>query len=191
MVEIILVRHGRPLVDDRSRIPGPELGTGVTGFEQAPLDTTLPPPPSLASRAAAARCIVSSTLRRSVESAALLAPARPVLSEELFVEAGMPVAMPGRVAIRPKHWDAFARIAWILGWSRGTESWPAARRRAALAAERLSDLAREHGSVLLVGHGMLNALIQRALRARGWSGGGWRSAYWSYVVLTLPDESRG
>lgn len=184
MLEIILVRHGRPLVDDRSRIPGAVTGTMLPGFEQAPLDTTLPPPPSLVSRAAAARCIVTSTLRRSVESAALLAPGRPVLSEALFVEAGMPVAGPGRLAIRPKHWDAFARMAWVLGWSKGTESWPAARRRARLAAERLNDLAREHGSVLLVGHGMLNALIQRALRASGWAGGGWRSAYWSYVVLT-------
>jgi broad specificity phosphatase PhoE len=106
-----------------------------------------------------------------------------VLSDPLFVEAGMPLAIPGSLAIRPKHWNAFARIAWILGWSQGRESWPAARRRAELAAERLNELAREHGAVLLVGHGMVNLLIQRALRATGWSGGGWRSDYWSHVVL--------
>jgi broad specificity phosphatase PhoE len=187
MLEIVLARHGRPLVDHRSRIRGREFGAWVAGFEQAPLDATLPPPPSLLARAAVAQCIVTSTLRRSVESAALLAPGRPVLSESLFVEAGMPIAMPGSLAIRPKHWDPFSRIAWMFGWSKGTESWEAARRRAKRAAERLNELAREHGSVFLVGHGMLNALIQRALRANGWSGGGWRSAFWSYVVLTRPE----
>jgi broad specificity phosphatase PhoE len=129
----------------------------------------------------AAECIVTSTLRRSLESAALLAPGRPVVSELLFVEAGMPTADPE--AIRPRRWDVFSRIAWMLGWSQGRESWPAARRRANHAAARLTELAREHGSVLLVGHGMLNLLIQRALRASGWSGGGWRSDYWSHVVL--------
>ena len=187
MLEIVLVRHGRPLMDHHSRIRGPESAAWVAGFEQAPLDETLRPPPALMARAAAAQCIVTSTLRRSIESAALLAPGRPVLTDLLFVEAGMPVAMPGSLAIRPKHWNVFARIAWMAGWSKGTESWQAARHRAKRAAERLSELAGKHGSVLLVGHGMLNALLQRALRRTGWSGGGWRSAYWSYVVLTRPQ----
>lgn len=126
---------------------------------------------------------MTSTLRRSVESAALLAPGRAVLTDPLFVEAGMPMANSDRQAIRPRHWNALGRIAWMLGWSKGRESWPAARHRAKLAAARLAELARDHGSVLLVGHGLLNILIQRALRATEWSGGGWRSDYWSYVTL--------
>jgi broad specificity phosphatase PhoE len=186
VLEITLVRHGRPLVDEDSRIRGRDFDGWVAGFDQAPLDPALPPPPSLVAQAAAAHCIVTSTLRRSLESAALLAPGRPLLTEPLFVEAGMPAAMPGNLAIRPKHWDVLSRIVWILGWSKGTESWPAARGRARLAAERLDELARKHGSVLLVGHGMLNLLIQRALRQLGWSGGGWRSAYWSEVVMKGP-----
>ena len=155
----------------------------MTGSEQAPLDPTLLPPPALTALATAARCIVTSTLRRSVESAALLAPGRGLISEPLFAEAGMPLPGSDRGAIRPRHWNAAGRVAWVLGWSRGRESWPAARFRAHQAAARLDELAREHGDVLLVGHGLLNLLIQRALRAMGWSGGGWRADYWSHVVL--------
>jgi broad specificity phosphatase PhoE len=106
-----------------------------------------------------------------------------VISEPLFAEAGMPMPMSHRLAIRPRHWNAVGRIAWMLGWSRGRESWPAARRRANLAAARLEELARDQGSVVLVGHGLLNLLFQRALRATGWSGGGWRADYWSYAIL--------
>ena len=95
----------------------------------------------------------------------------------------MPMATSDRQAVRPRHWNALGRIAWMLGWSRGRESWPAARHRSKLAAARLAELAHDHGSVLLVGHGLLNILIQCALRATGWTGGGWRSDYWSYVIL--------
>lgn len=186
MPEIILARHGRPLQDHRSGMGGREFDGWVAGLDQAPLDVTLAPPPSLVELAARARCIVTSTMRRSVESAALLAPGRPVLSEPLFVEAGMPAAAPGGVALRSHHWGVLSRIAWFLGWSRGTESWPEARQRAGRAAARLGELAGEHGSVLLVGHGMMNMAIQRALRADRWSGGGWRSAYWSHVILRRP-----
>ena len=126
---------------------------------------------------------MTSPLRRSVESAALLAPGRAVLTDPLFVEAGMPIANLDPGAIRPRHWSVLGRVAWMLGWSKGRESWPTARHRAKLAAARLAELAREHGSVLLVGHGLLNILIQRALKANRWSGGGWRSDYWSYTTM--------
>jgi broad specificity phosphatase PhoE len=151
-------------------------------MDQAPLDPTLLPSPALTALAASAGCIMTSPLRRSAESATLLAPGRAVLSEPLFVEAGMPIAPDGQV-IRPRHWTTLGRIAWAFGWSTGRESWPAARQRAKLAAARLADLAGEYGAVLLVGHGLLNLLIQRALKARGWTGGAWRADYWSYVVM--------
>jgi len=182
-MEIIIARHGRPQPDDHTPIARAGFRGWVTGSEQAPLDPTLLPSPALSALAASAGCVVTSTLRRSVESAALLAPGRVVISEPVFAEAGMPISTPDDRAIRPRHWNALGRVAWVLGWSRGRESWPAARHRASQAGARLDELARAHGSVLLVGHGLLNLLIQRALRAAGWSGGGWRADYWSHVIL--------
>ena len=190
-MEIIIVRHGRPQADDRSGARRRGFRGWVASVEQAPLDPTLLPPPDLTAIAASAGCVMTSPLRRSVESAALLAPGRAVLSDALFVEAGMPMVTSAPLAIRPRHWNAPGRIAWMLGWSKGRESWPAARQRAKLAAARLAELAREHHSVLLVGHGLLNILIQRALRATGWSGGGWRADYWSYAILRSEESGVG
>lgn len=183
VMEIVIARHGRPLPDDRTQPARRGFRGWVTGSEQAPLDPTLPPPADLIALAQSTGIIVTSTLRRSLESAALLAPNRPVVTDALFAEAGMPLETEDGSVIRPRHWNVLGRVAWVLGWSRGRETFPAASRRAKQAATRLGQLAREHGSVLLVGHGLLNLLVQRALRKAGWSGGGWRADYWSYAVL--------
>jgi broad specificity phosphatase PhoE len=74
-------------------------------------------------------------------------------------------------------------VAWHIGWSQGAESVREARRRAQRAAERLVELAREHGSVMLIGHGQINRLIARALRRMGWHGSRPGRAYWSVGEL--------
>jgi broad specificity phosphatase PhoE len=183
MAEILLVRHGRPQCDHATRIRGGEFGTWVACYDDAPLDKSLKPAPELLERVSGMRCIVTSTLRRSVESASILAPGRPVVSEALFKEAGIPTALPFRVPLSPGAWDALARAAWLLGVAAGDESFRKARTRAAHAATRLVDLARQHGKVALVGHGMLNTLIARRLRAVGWTGTGNPRAYWGCVAL--------
>jgi broad specificity phosphatase PhoE len=134
-------------------------------------------------------CLVTSTMRRAVESAAVLAPGRAPLVNPLFDEAETPTAIRTRLALTPGHWDAIARGAWFLGWSPGVESLNHARRRAARAAAHLAGLATDHGSALLVGHGMLNTLIADALRQEGWIGMGRPRAYWGAVALRKGAEA--
>jgi broad specificity phosphatase PhoE len=66
---------------------------------------------------------------------------------------------------------------------RAQESAREARSRAHRAAERLAELARTHGSVMLVGHGLMNALILRVLGNAGWRGSASRATYWSVVAM--------
>ena len=183
MREVVLVRHGMPTCDHGTRIRGRDFARWVEAFERAPLDRSLPPPAELRAQVATVSCVVTSTKRRAIESAALVAPDRPLLSDPLFDEAGIPTAIELRLALAPVHWDAIARLAWMLGWSRGVESASEARSRADRAARQLAGLASTHGSVALVGHGMLNTLIARALRRDGWIGAGSARAYWGRVTL--------
>ena len=183
MPEILLVRHGRPACDDRTPVQGPDFAQWLRVYDDAPLDPSAAPPAGLQARAAAAACVVTSTLRRARESAMLLAPNRTLLAEPVFAEAGIPARMPWRVALAPRYWGFFARVAWLCGWSGGAESLRQARDRADRAAERLGELARAHGSVMLVGHGMMNRLIARALRRRGWRGAASGFTFWSLVAL--------
>jgi broad specificity phosphatase PhoE len=128
-------------------------------------------------------CVASSTLQRACESAQLLAAGRPLFCDPLFVETEIPSRISLRLALAPRYWSVLARAAWFCGWSRGVESLREARDRAHHAADRLDELAREHGSVMLVGHGMMNRLISRALRRSGWRGSAPGVAYWSVGAL--------
>lgn len=183
MPEILLVRHGRTLCDHRTRIRGGEFARWVQAYEAAPLDPGLPPGAAVQSRVQAAAWIVTSTMDRARQSAELLAPGRPVVTDPLFDEVGIPTRVGLPFPLRPTHWDGLARLAWLMGWSPDTETLRRATVRAARGAEQLVGLAAQHGSVALVGHGMLNTLILRALRRSGWVGTGSPREYWGLVAL--------
>jgi broad specificity phosphatase PhoE len=180
---ILLVRHGRPVVDDRTPIPGRDFGAWVRAYDDAPLDLSVDPPAALRERVRSTSCVMTSALRRSRESAALLALHGRPESDALFNEAGHPTAVPWGLTLRPVHWDAITRIAWLCGWSPEVESVTEARARAVRAAHRLVELTRLHGAVTLVGHSMMNRLINRALRSLGWKGAVPRLAYWGAAVM--------
>jgi broad specificity phosphatase PhoE len=184
MLEIVLVRHGRPVCDARTPIRGSDFGTWARSYDEAPLDESLAPPADLCARAQSVACVITSTLRRARESAALLAPARPILAEAMFDEAALPRAGGFGLALRPSSWDVLTRAAWLCGWSGNGESLSAARTRARRAAERLAGLARSSGSVMLVGHGMMNALIRQELRRSGWRASALRFCYWGVMVAS-------
>lgn len=182
-IEILLVRHGVPMCDHRTRIRGCDFGDWVTAYDNAPIDPASRPAAQLAERVSAMPCVATSILRRAIESASIVAPGRPLVSDPLFNEAAIPTAIQLRLALPPGQWDALARAAWLLGWAPGAESAREASARAARAADQLIALATQHGGVALVGHGMLNSLITRALRRAGWTGSGSPRSYWGSVAL--------
>jgi broad specificity phosphatase PhoE len=106
-----------------------------------------------------------------------------LVTDARFREAGLPSAFASDVRLRPDIWAAVARSAWFCGWSNGGESFTAARQRAEEAARMLTSRADAQGSVVVVGHGMMNILIARRLRASGWSGPRIPSPrHWSFGV---------
>jgi len=181
-MRIVLVRHGKPRVES-SRIPGQELDSWVGAYDRAGIDPALPPPSRVRELAANAAYALSSDLPRAIESLRALVPGATAPSERIFREAGLPRLPFTPLRLDPQLWALLARTGWFLGWSRATESAPGARRRARAACRQLSALASAHGSVLLVGHGIFNALIAWELRAEGWRGPLWPTGtYWSAAV---------
>lgn len=180
MTRIILARHGRPLLNSRTPIPGAGLAAWLEVERDAPLDPTSRPSAELERIAGKAQFIVS-PLRRSRDSAELLRPATSSTVDEAVREAPLPSAFDSSLRLPPAVWAGIARSAWFCGWCPGVESFSATRRRAAQAAQRLQALATELGEVLVIGHGLMNALIARELRARGWRGPRFPSrAHWQF-----------
>lgn len=176
--EIVLVRHGRPLGVSDAPIAGRELGAWVRGYDEAGINRDIPPPEPLRQLAARMGRILSSDLRRSIESASLLSNSVEIDPE--LREAGLPdrIQLPAR--LHPGVCVAIARVVWWLGQGNSTETIADTRARALRVEDRLCALAQEHQSVLVVGHGMFNRFIATCLRKRGWRGPRMLPhAYWS------------
>jgi len=168
--KIILARHGAPAWDFNTPISGHDLARWLAGERDAALQPIQRPSAELAQLVRSASCVIASPLRRSIESARLIAPGVVPLIDEQFREPPLPCAIRSHLRLRPNVWTWLARCAWFCGRSAGVESFKAAWKRAAAAARSLVSRAEDHGSVVLMGHGLMNILIARQLRAMGWRG---------------------
>lgn len=114
--------------------------------------------------------VVCSHLPRSLESAALLGIGEIAHADPLFAETAIPHFDRGTVTLPIGIWVVVLRLFWLLGFSRNGEPLSIAKRRAQQAAERLVVLAEGGKHVVLVGHGLFNYMIARALLRKGWAG---------------------
>jgi broad specificity phosphatase PhoE len=182
-LRIVLARHGRPDWNNKVSIRGVELADHIRGRDQAPIDPSFPPSDQLRELARTSEVIVASTLRRSYESAELLAPDAPLTVDAMFREVFTPTAFKSAVRLPAKAWGLIARVRWLGGWSPGVETYPEAKLRAHRAANTLEMLSEQRGNVLLEAHGIMNGLIAGWLRRNGWKGPFFRGRrYWSYMV---------
>ncbi len=65
-------------------------------------------------------------------------------------------------------WAFLFRLAWIIGFSGGSKSYKENKIEALKASKILITLARKKNCVMLVGHGLKNRLIAKALKKEGW-----------------------
>lgn len=185
-MSIILMRHGRPLLKPSAWIAPAAMGEWIADYERASVAAE-PPVDSLA-LARTADCLISSTAPRALSSLAAMG-LQAHLSDACFGEAGLPFALWRRPRLPPILWAACFRLLWLCGYARGSESLAAARLRASKAAQTLLKFA-EQGSVLLLGHGVMNRLIAAELRAAGWSSDKQqRNAYWSASIYRRSAHS--
>ena len=184
-MQIILMRHGRPVIDGQHWMSAHDYGGWVSRYDTAAIDPASPPPAEAISQARQAAYVLCSTLPRSLTSATALGIHAPHGQNAAFREMEMPYA-DWRFPILPVGlWSVLFRLAWTLGFHRHAESFAAARARAVACAETLSQLAAAHGNVLFIGHGSLNWFIARALRRAGWqSSNDDARKYWQYAVFS-------
>lgn len=164
-----------------------EMNKWIECYNSAGIDQTLLPPAHATEMASNCNAIVCSDLPRSVESAnALKAKAgNVILSDAIFREMDLPYTNWNTLRLPSAIWVALFRILWFLGFSPRCESYYSARLRAITGAQRLKELAAEHESVLLIGHGLLNRFLAKELLSTGWQGPtSPGNQYWEFGVYT-------
>lgn len=180
---IILMRHGKPDHPVSGRFSARALADWCEGYDLA--DICDSPPARSIAIAHQASVIVSSTLPRARSSLARLG-LQPHAIDDIFSEVAMPLLPFERLHLPLTVWLALLRLLWLCGYAGHVESVKHARERACQAADKLVALSKQ-GTVLLVGHGIMNKLIARELRKRGWQAEKHASSrHWSSAIYHRP-----
>jgi broad specificity phosphatase PhoE len=182
-MEIILMRHGKPLLTQTGWIAPVEMERWIEHYNLSEVEAEGMPITSL-KLANSAAYIVASTASRALSSVQALGHTATAV-DAAFCEAQLPFALWRFPRLSPFVWVAFFRLLWFFGYSRGSDSIQVTKTRAKAAAQKLISLA-EKGPVLLVGHGIMNRLIAKELVALGWGGSTRQeSKYWSANIYEL------
>jgi broad specificity phosphatase PhoE len=181
-MEIILARHGEPALRQSGWIAPRQLADWIQAYNDAGI-VAEGPPLKVCAKATESRFIVSSPLPRCLASAQAVAPRRDIFSEDTVREAELPFSSWVFPRLPVAVWTALFRLGWLCGYSTNSESFAAARGRARSAATKLIEFAREHESVFVIGHGVMNAMMARDLVRQGWIGPrGTAHGYWQFTV---------
>jgi len=181
MTEITLIRHGKPKFELEGKARSREVKEIIKSYDLSGISEE--PPTVAKEKALTCKVAVCSDLCRSIESAKALGFTDPHKIDRLFREVAMPHFKSGSLKMSVNTWGALLRGMSVFGFSHNGESLSMAKKRAELAASALIEIAHNHESVLLVGHGFINYFIAKELLSRNWVGpskpGG---NYWEYGV---------
>ena len=190
---IILARHGRPALSRKVMLSARDYQNWWGEYEVLGLRPDQVAPDGLKAVARGACAVVASTRTRSIETAELVCEGRTYVTDAELIEAPLPPPLwPDWLRMPPVVWGFISRFTWWwFDLHREEESRREAERRAEGVATRLVELAAG-GDVLVLAHGFFNAMIERALKRRGWhvaddGGYRWFPRYWTAHRL----EKRG
>jgi len=171
-MEISLIRHGKSLWTENKPITCQEFRNWVERYDSHGIFEERSYPLETLEKIAAAKMIITSNLKRSMESAKLLNPNIQTISDTSFRETELPIpsATLWGLKLQASTWAVLLRCLWFIGYSKGCESLREAEKRAEKAAILLVNYAKEHHHVVLVGHGFFNMLIAKELKKMGWNG---------------------
>ncbi|MCR6095175.1 histidine phosphatase family protein [Salipaludibacillus agaradhaerens] len=184
-MRIALIRHGESHHRDDSPVTKAQLSWWIKIYNQSGVRETEIFPTDTIKAMTMSSFIVTSDLKRAIDSAALLKPDSNRRSDSLFREAELPVPyfIPSWLKMRPALWLVLLRCLWLVGVTKGCESLREAETRAEKAAAKLISYAEKEGSVVLVGHGVFNRLIAKQLRKKGWRGNKkTKTTHWSCTM---------
>jgi broad specificity phosphatase PhoE len=186
-VRIMLIRHGQTS-DVPPRWPtGSQLERWLEGYRASGL-AEAEAPPALLKQCVQDAHIVSSDLRRAIESAALLASGANVPTTPLLREMSLSLPQFRGLRLPLKLWALVVGVPFARATKRMRESGPYAPdlARAREAARWLSAVAAANDSVAAVTHGAFRHLLAFTLECDGWRASPLRrrSQPWSVWELT-------
>lgn len=184
------MRHGKPILDlDNIKtqwMSANRVGEIVREYEMSGLDLSFLPQADSIQIANGCALSMSSDLPRAIQSSELLGLGKSNNVDRCFRESALPYLELSQPQLTFFTWAILFRLAWLCGFSKNGESFKDAKSRAIVGADLIESSVEENGSVLHIGHGIMNRLIIKELRRRKWKAVSHTGEeYWSYTVLAL------
>ena len=167
MKQIILIRHAKVNIDNSQPIVSAALKNWVERYDVAEIHPESKPMQKVRNLVLSADAVVTSSLRRAIDSAKLLY-IDVYEQNAIFNEAQIPNVNIPFLKLKPKTWLVVLRVLLLFGLGKKDVSLKASKLQAVEAAKRLLELSYEFESVVLVGHGGMNWLIRKVLMKEGW-----------------------
>lgn len=169
MKKITFIRHAKVDMDSSTPITSGMLKNWEDAYNSAPIIQDIPHDETLHKTFIEADYILSSTLRRTKDSVALLGYCVDD-SHALFDEAKIPVLSGNFMRLKPTSWMVVFRLLSLIGFGRWAVTLKETRCQAKEASKVLMELSKEHDHIILVGHGVMNWLIRKELLVLEWQG---------------------
>jgi len=136
-MEIILVRHGKPIIPSLNKINALSFKFWVEQYNSSELSSSSMPSKELLAIAKKCNAFVCSGLPRSIQSVTSLNIDNITLSHSQFNEAGLPNANWSMIKLSPMTWAVIFRLLWLFGYANNSESFKDAKMRAKASAQTL------------------------------------------------------
>jgi len=165
---LIIARHGKPALSRKVKLTWRGYKDWWVKYDEGGLKSDQKFPKKLSKWVDKADVILSSPLKRSIESAELISGRSVDYVDNRLVEAALPPPQLFSLKLRPKTWGTLSRIVWQLGWSGGMESRVEARARVNDMCDVLAEYASDGKIVYVSAHGWINRMLKGSLKKRGW-----------------------
>lgn len=179
---IVLVRHGRSAHVHEGWLDFEGFLQWRRAYEAAGIDARDTPPPELRELAERASVIITSNVRRAVESAQALAPHKRIVPSSLLHELELTPPRLGRVRLPMIGWALAYGVRMLVRANKHVTL--VEIERAMHAAQWLTQFDDE--LIVVVTHASFRSLLTKALEANGWRRDGPRprARHWSAWALT-------
>lgn len=185
MKKIILLRHGEVDIKDYKNIPANQFKEWIIDYNNSDIKSVFSSKDEIKNLLNQTEVLICSNLKRSIQSVEIFDKI-PFETNDIFDEAELPYLNWNLLKLNPKVWLIFFRILWFFGYSQNCESYKDTKQRAKKATEKLINLSNQNQTVILVGHGIMNKLIQKELILHNWNETKKaRSNNWDYGVFEL------
>ena len=168
MQKIILLRHGEVDVKDYKNISANQFDKWIIEYNNSDIKSKFSSKNEIKNLFNETDILICSNLKRSIQSIEIFDKI-PFETNDIFNEAQLPFSNWKLLKLSPKIWLVIFRLLWLFGYSRNSESFKETKQRAKNATEKLIELSTLNKTIILVGHGVMNKLIQKELISKRWN----------------------